>query len=124
MATVIATDQFSHIDPYAGLSSTAFGWTMVAILWLGTAVIGAGIAFAIGGPNGVGRWRLARVVELFAAAGFFVGGFALVCWLGGVRLPMSVTTVALVAAAEFIAVAGFNVWDARVRMRAMHEQER
>ncbi|MBE7191559.1 MAG: hypothetical protein INR66_03635 [Gordonia polyisoprenivorans] len=124
MATVIAADQFSHIDPTAGLSSTAFGWTMVAILLLGTAVIGAGIAFAIGGPNGAGRWRVARVVELLAAVGFFFGGFALVCWLGDVRLPMSATTVALVAAAEFIAVVGFNVWDARVRVRATHEQER
>lgn len=124
MATVIATDQFSHIDPTAGLSSTAFGWTLIAIFWLGAAIMGAGVSYAIGGPNGVGRWRVARVVELFAAAGFLVGGFALVCWLGDVRLPVSVTTVALVAAAEFIAVVGFNVWETRVRVRATHEQER
>ena len=63
-------------------------------------------------------------MQLLTAAGLFVGGFALVCWLGDVRLPMSATTVALVAAAEFIAVVGFNVWDARVRVRATHEQER
>ncbi|MBE7192282.1 MAG: hypothetical protein INR66_07320 [Gordonia polyisoprenivorans] len=124
MSTVIAADRFSQIDPTAGLSSTAFGWTLIAIFLLGTGVIGAGISYAIGGPNGAGRWRVARVVQLLAAAGFFVGSFALVCWLGDVRLPMSVTTVAVVAAAEFIAVVGFNVWDARVRLRAAHEQER
>lgn len=122
--SVIAADHPIPIDPTAGLGSAAFGWTLVAILWLGTAVIGAGISYAIGGPNGAGRWRAARVVGLLAAVGVFVGSFALVCWLGDVRLPISVTTVALVAAAELIAVAGLNVWDTRVRVRTTHEQER
>ena len=103
---------------------TAFGWTMVAILWLGAALIGAGFTHAIGSPMVRGRWRAARVVELLAAAGFLVGGVALVCWLGDVRLPMSVTTVAVVAAAELIAVVGFNVWERRVRVPATQERER
>lgn len=63
-------------------------------------------------------------MQLLTAAGLFVGGFALVCWLGDTRLPVSVTSVALVAAAELIAVVGFNVWDARIRLSATHKQER
>lgn len=101
MATVIAADHPTPIDPTAGLSSTAFGWTMVVILWLSAALIGAASAYALS----VSLWSVARVLELLLAAGLMVGGFALVWWLGTVELPISFATLSMVAAAAYVAPA-------------------
>ena len=42
MSAFIAADHPTPIDPTAGLSSAAFGWTLLGIFWLGAALIGAG----------------------------------------------------------------------------------